>query len=114
MSFPVCWCLRLSINYWDNVKIENLTVFNNFIKGNGFTSLDSSLIQLNHCLEKHAVKCSCYKREDKIKSYNQCNELYYRIIATIIPKFKIAIFNKIGDRSIYFYDNNRLIGSISR
>ena len=94
------------------MNIANATEFNNFIKSNEFFNADPVFGQLNQCLDTYLHKCNCYNKQDKIDMYNKCNSLYYSIISGTMPKLKSKILAKIGDRMIYFYDNNRLIGSI--
>ena len=92
--------------------IKNATECNNFINGSGLSSLDPMFSQLDQCLTKYINKCNCHKKEDKVKLYQTCNSIHYNLTSQTIPRLRGQILQQTGHRIIYFYDNNKLIGSI--
>lgn len=95
------------------MRISNLTECNNFLKSNGLLSLDGSFMQLDQCISNYLRKCSCHNTQDKLNIYSKCNDIYYNIASRVAPIFKSHMLSKTGSRQIFFYDKNRLIGSIS-
>lgn len=97
------------------MNIRNTTEFATFISGNDLTNSDSSLIQLINCINTYKAGCDCWKKDEKLKLYNTCAQLYFHAVKHVLPKLKNEILAKTSERHIIFFsDQGHVIGSISR
>lgn len=97
------------------MEIRNVTQFADFLSSSRLREKDTIFTQTVNCVNNYRAACNCYKKEDKITLYNQCNKLYGDAVKFIIPKFKNEILSKIPDRQISFYDEGgHLLMIVSR
>jgi len=97
------------------MEIPNVTAFCRFVSDSGLAQKDSRLQQVIYCLNNYSAACNCYKREDKLNQYTQCNRLYREAVAHAVQKMKAEFLSKTQERQISFkVDGRELIGIISR
>ena len=96
------------------MKINNVTEFATFISTHNLTNGESSLEQVIECLNTYKAACSCWKNEEKLEMYNNCNRIYYHAVKNVIPNLKRQFLAITEERQISFFnDAGQLIGIIS-